>query len=78
MKWKNQDDLCGCGQVESEEHVLFECNRHGQELDRLRGTLKILKNGMCEFEVIKGYHVESDEIEKETMRYFRVDRDMKD
>ena len=27
---------------------------------------------MCKYEVIKGYHVESDEIEKETMRYLRI------
>ena len=26
---KYQDDLCGCGQEETEEHVLFECNRYG-------------------------------------------------
>ena len=28
--------------------------------------------GMDEYEIIKGYHVRSDEIEKETMRYMRV------
>ena len=27
---------------------------------------------MDEYEIIKGYHVRSDEIEKETMRYMRV------
>ena len=27
---------------------------------------------MDEYELIKGYHVGSDEIEKETMRYVRV------
>ena len=31
-----------------------------------------LKDGMGEYELIKGYHVISDEIEKETMRYMRV------
>ena len=30
INWKYQDALCGCGQVETEEHVLFECNRYGQ------------------------------------------------
>ena len=69
MKWKYQDDLCGCGQVEAEEHVLFECNRYGQERERWRGTLEILEDDMCEYEVIKGYHVDNDELEKETMRY---------
>ena len=27
---------------------------------------------MDEYEIIKGYHVRSDKIEKETMRYMRV------
>ena len=31
MAWKYDDDCCGCGQVETEEHVLFECNRYGEE-----------------------------------------------
>ena len=31
MKWKYQDDLCGCGQAETGEHVLFEYNQYGQE-----------------------------------------------
>ena len=31
-----------------------------------------LKCDMCEYEVIKGYHVDNDEIEKETIRYLRV------
>ena len=63
MKWKYQDDLRGCGHVETEKHVLFECNRYGQERERWRGTRERLKYGICEYEVIKGYHVESDETE---------------
>ena len=31
MAWKYDDDCCGCGEVETEEHVLFECNRYGVE-----------------------------------------------
>ena len=31
MKYVYQDDLYRCGQVETGEHVLFECNRYGQE-----------------------------------------------
>ena len=31
MAWKYDDDLCGCGQAETEEHVLFEYNRYGEE-----------------------------------------------
>ena len=72
MKLKYQDDLCGCGQEETEERGLFECNRYGQKRERWSGTIKRLNDGMCEYEVMKGYHVESDEIEKETMRYLRV------
>ena len=67
MKWKYQDDVRGCGQVETEEHVLFEYNRNGQER-----TIERLKDRMCEYEIIKGYHVENDEIEEEAMRYVRV------
>ena len=81
MKWKYQVDLSGCGQVETDEHVLFECNLDGQEWERWRAIIKRLKDGMCEYEVMKGYHVECNEIEKETMRYLRVlwnSRDMKD
>ena len=40
MKWKYQDDLCGCGQVETEEHVLFKCSRYGQERERWRGAIE--------------------------------------
>ena len=71
MKWKYQDDLCGCGQVETEEHVLFECNQYGQERERWRGTIERLEDDMCQYEVIKGYHVDNDEMEKATMRYLR-------
>ena len=31
MAWKYDDDCYGCGQVKTEEHVLFECNRYGEE-----------------------------------------------
>ena len=27
MKWKYQDDLCGCGQMETEVHVLFDMDK---------------------------------------------------
>ena len=33
---------------------------------------KCLKDGMEEYEMIKGYHVRSEKLEKETMRYLRV------
>ena len=28
MAWKHADEHCVCGRVESEEHVLFDCNRY--------------------------------------------------
>ena len=31
-----------------------------------------MKDGIDEYEIIKGYHVRSDEIEKERIRYMRV------
>ena len=31
MAWKYDDDCCGCGQVKTEEHVLFEYNQYGEE-----------------------------------------------
>ena len=37
-----------------------------------QGAVGYLKDGMDEYELIKGYHVRSDEIEKETMRYMGV------
>ena len=64
MAWKYADDCSGCGQVETENHVLFECNRYREE--RLR------RDGMHEYDVIKGYKLESAGIEKETMRFLRV------
>ena len=31
LAWKYDDDCCRCRQVETEEHVLFECKRYGEE-----------------------------------------------
>ena len=52
--------------VETEMHVLFECTLYEEE--RWRGAVGYLKDGMDEYKIIKGYHVRSDEIEKETIR----------
>ena len=68
MTWKYDDDKCRCGLVETEKHVLFECTLYGEE----RGAVRDLKDGRLEYEMIKGYHVRSEKIEKETMRYLRV------
>ena len=72
MTWKYDDDKCRCGLVETEKHVLFECTLYGEERGRWRGAVRDLKDGMEEYEMIKGYHVRSEKIEKETMRYLRV------
>ena len=45
MAWKYEDNCCGCGQVETEEHVLFDCNRYREERVRWRGVIK-RKDGM--------------------------------
>ena len=71
MAWTYDDDCCGCGQVETEEHLLFECNRYGEERVRWTGVIQ-MKDGMHGYDVIKGYNLESAEIEKETMRCLRV------
>ena len=72
MTWKYDDCLCGCGLVEIEMYVLFDCTLYEEELERWRGAVGYLKDDMDEYERIKGYHVRSDEIEKETIRYMRV------
>ena len=43
--------------MKTEEHVSCEFNRYGKERERWRGKIKRLKDGTCEYEVIKGYHV---------------------
>ena len=58
-------------EVETEERVLFEFKRYGEERGRWREVI-LMKDGMHEYDVIKGYKLESDEIEKETRRFFRV------
>ena len=71
MTWKYEDDNCRCWLVETENHVLFECTLYGEERGIWRMTVKGLKDGMDEYGIhgtIKGYHVRSEELEKETMR----------
>ena len=40
MAWKYDDDCYGYGPVKTEEHVLFECYRYGEERVRWRGVKK--------------------------------------
>ena len=58
--------------VNAEKHVLLECTLYGEERGRWRGAVRDLKDGMDEYEIIKGYHFRSDKIQKETIRYLRV------
>ena len=53
MILKYEDDKYRCGLVETEKHVLFKCNLYGEERGR------DLKDGMEEYEIIKGYRVRS-------------------
>ena len=52
--------------------MLFECTLYGEERNRWRGVVRDLKDDMEEYEMIKGYYMRSEKIEKETMRYLRV------
>ena len=58
--------------VEGERGLVGMIQLYEEERERWRGAVGYLKDGMDEYELIKGYHVRSDEIEKETMRYMRV------
>ena len=64
MTWKYDDNKCWCGQVETEKNVLFECTLYGKERGRWRGAVWDLKDGMEEYEMIKGYHVRSEKHRK--------------
>ena len=57
MTWKYDDAKCRCGLVETEKYVLFECNLYGEERGRWRGAVRDLKDGMEEYEILKGYRV---------------------
>ena len=39
--------------------MLFECTLYGEERGRWRGAVRDLKDGMEEYEIIKGYCVRS-------------------
>ena len=64
MTWKYDDDKCRYALVETEKHVLFECTLYGEERGRWRGAVMDLKDGMEEYEMIKGYHVRSEKNRK--------------
>ena len=43
------------------------------ERERWRGAVGYLKDGIDEYEIIKGYHVRSDEIEKRNNEIYKSD-----
>ena len=72
MTWKYDDDKYRCGLVGTEKHVLFECTLYGEERGRWRGAVRDFKEGMEEYEIIKGYRVRIEKTGEKTMRYLRV------
>ena len=51
MTWKYYDCRCGCGLMETEMHVLFECTSYKGE--RWIGAAGYLKDGIDEYEIGK-------------------------
>ena len=70
MTWKYDDDKCRCGLVETEKHVLFKSTLYGEKGGRWRGAVRDVKEGMEEYEIIKGYRVRSEN--NKTIKYLRV------
>ena len=52
---------------------MFECNRYGEDRERWKGAIKI-NDSSHEHDVTKRYQLESNEIEKETIRMMWIHR----
>ena len=53
IKWKYQDYICGCGPVETDCMQSIWTRARTMDMNN-----KKIEDGMCEYEVIKEYHVE--------------------
>ena len=67
MSWKYDDMRCVCGDVESEKHVLMDCNLYVDVRRRWKEKMNAEHADM--YEAIKGYDVNNECIENETMCY---------
>ena len=56
MRGCHRGDKCRCALLETEKHVFFIWRRK-RKMER---TVRDLKDGMEEYEIIKGYHVRSE------------------
>ena len=66
MSWKYDYEHCVCEEVESEEHMLLYCNFY---MDVRRWKEKLSLVNVDVYNVIKGYELKNDCIERETIWY---------
>ena len=66
MSWKYDDEYCVCEEVESEEHMVLDCNLY---MDVKRWKEKLASVNVDVYNVIKGYEIKNDCIERESMWY---------
>ena len=65
MSWKYDDEHCVWGEVESEVHMLLDCNLYMNV--RRRWKVKLISVNVDVYNVIKGYEANNDCLERETM-----------
>ena len=62
--------VCTCGEVELEEHLLLDCNLYMDVRRRWKGKLASVNVDV--YNIIKGYEVKNDCIERKTMWYLAM------
>ncbi len=69
MHWKYDSNQCVCGEVETEHHILFECNRY--EADRREWQHRWIQHmgDACMLKGLKGYLKSNDDLDNHTLRY---------